>query len=254
MKLVSIISTWADTLELLPFCIDNHLQFCDAVIVVGSLKSNHNVSSVEYARFIERRFFNDFNQRVIFEYCEPIKGLKPLTNETRKRNFGLSIAKAKGFTHFLIADADEFYDANEMSLLKEKFEGNGYIHPVRAYLTPTLYCEDHTLVCGIHRLAKDVYCGNFPYYPFTYVNSVAHIDPSRRLSFKDGIQKTDVVCHHYTLVRKNIDLKINNSTANSLKKNRQVIYDEIKEAKPGQLSKLYHKPIKESENIFDLCI
>jgi hypothetical protein len=253
MTLVSIISTWADTTCILPHCINNHLQFSDAVIVVGSIRSNHGQASGAYADFISK-YPND--SRVIFELFEPEPKLKPLANETRKRNHGLLVAKSKGFDLFLIADADEMYEPDKMNGLKENFPYvNGYVHPVRAYITPTLYCDDHTLVCGIHRLHKDVYCGNYPYYPFAYDSKGnAHIDPSRRLPFKSGIQMSDILCHHYTLIRGNIDMKINNSTAESLKKNRNTIHDELKHAKAGRMSKLYHKPMKESPNYFDICI
>lgn len=252
MKLVSIISTWADTLCLLPYCIDNHLQFCDAVIVVGSVNSNHGMASSSYAEFINSY---KLNSQVHFESCEPIKGLKPLANETRKRNHGLMVAKSLGFTHFLIADSDELYESDKMNALKESFTGDGYVHRIRAYITPTLYCEDHTLVCGIHKLKTDVYCGNYPYYPFAYDDKrVAHIDPSRRLPFREGIQMSDILCHHYTLVRGNLDMKINHSTAESLRKNRELIHEEVRGAKAGNLSKLYHQPLKESENMFNLSL
>lgn len=253
MKIVSIISAWADTICLLHSCINNHLQFCDSVIVVGSVKSNHGVVDWSYPEFIKSY---PIDKRVRFEMWEPMKGYKPLANETRKRNYGLALAKDSKFTHFLIADADELYEPEAMNSLKEKLPGvNGFVHKVRAYITPTLYCDDHTLVCGIHRLTSDTHCGNYPFYPFAYDSkSIAHIDPSRRLSFRSGILMSDVICHHYTLVRKNIDMKINNSTATSLKKNRNVIYDEIKQAKVGSISKLYHQPMKESPNYFDICV
>jgi hypothetical protein len=220
--------------------------------VVGSVKSNYGVSSSAYHDFI-----NQFppDPRVTFEFCEPVIGAKMLTNETRKRNYGLDVARYKRYSHFLIADADEMYESDQMLKLKESVFANGFVHKVRAYITPTLYCDDHTLVCGIHRLEKDVFCGNYPYYPFAYDGKgVAHIDPSRRLGFRDGIILSDVFCFHYTLVRKDIDMKINNSTANSLRHNREIIYNEIRYAKPGNLSRLYHTEIKESENYFNIPI
>lgn len=249
LRLVSIISTWADTIDLLPYCIHNHLQFCDNVIIIWSQHSNHGKKDDAVLKYI---IANGHSDRVEFVQLEPSKGLKPLVNETRKRNRGIEVARSKGFTHFLIADADELYEPEQMNKLKDTVK-NGFVHPVRAYITPTLYVDDSTLVAGIHRLHKDVFCGNYPYYPYAYdKKNVAHIDPSRRLSFRDGIELTDLICHHYTLVRKNIDLKIDNSSANSLRHNREVIYNEIKEAKAGMISKLYHKEIKESENIFGL--
>jgi hypothetical protein len=59
--------------------------------------------------------------------------------------------------------------------------------------------------------------------------------------------------HHYSYVRKDINLKIENSSAN-LKRSRHIIYEELVNAKPGYLSKLYHQELKECENYFNIQI
>jgi hypothetical protein len=259
MKLISIINVWADCIELLPYCIHNHLQFCNAIIVVGSLKSNHGTSSDAYQKYIERYPFGVTpTPRVFFEFCEPTEGLKPLVNETKKRNYGLEMAKKGGFSHFLIADADELYIPSEMNEEKKRFDNpnlNGLVHPLKVYIKlPTLYTYDKTLVCGIHKLHKDTSCGSYKNYPYAYdAAGVAQIDPSRRLYFTSGIEMSAVYCEHFSYVRKDINLKINNSSAN-LKKYKKTIYNELRDAKPGYVSRLYHQELKESENIFNLPI
>lgn len=255
MKLVSIINAWSDTVELLPMCIDNHLQFCDHVIVVTSSLSNHGNADSLMAEFIRD---NVFGSNVSFEYFQPFLKYTPRVNETAKRNLGIMKAKEKGFTHFLIADADEFYDASEMNGEKKRFHKktlNGLVHPIKVYIkTPTLYTEDHTLACGIHKLTDGVTCGNFKYYPFTYDNrGHAHIDPTRRMSFTNGIEMSHVYMHHYSYVRRNIDMKIENSSA-KLTNSRNVIHEELKNAAPGYVSKLYHRPLKSCPNYFNIVI
>jgi hypothetical protein len=255
MKLASIINVWADCVELLPFCIKNHLQFCDGVIVIWSLKSNHGADGDDMFEFVWSYKNND---RVSFHQLEPVKGLKPLANETRKRNRGIDIARDSGFTHFMVADADEFYHADKIKVDKEQIELedlNGLVSPLRVYIgKPTLWCHDHTLVPTIHRLTVKSYVGGFKEYPFAYdKQGNAHIDPSRRHFYTKGIKMGFAYCHHYSYVRKNIDMKIDNSSAN-LKRSRQVIYDELRDAKPGYLSKLYHQPLRSCENYFNLPI
>lgn len=253
MKLCSIINVWADCIELLPHCIKNHLEFCDGVIVVWSQYSNHGVKDERMIEFV--RTHNKPN--AFFWNTEPISGT-PLMNEIRKRNEGIDIACKGGFTHFILADADEFYIPSEMNTEKKRFNNsnlNGLVHPLKVYIkSPTLYTNDHTLICGIHKLNKDTFCGSFKDYPYAYDSEgKAHIDPSRRLSYTSGIEYSEVYMHHYSYVRKNIDLKIDNSSAN-LRRSRQVIYDELRDAKPGYLSKLYHQELKESPNYFDIVI
>lgn len=252
MKLVSIINAWHDALELLPSCIDNHLSFCDDVIVIWSSKSNHGKS--DGGAMLE--FISTYKKYVKFHQVEPDPRYKPLVNETRKRNYGIELAKKLGYSHFLLADQDEFYYAPAMNSEKERFDNpnlNGLVHKLKVYIkSPTLWCEDHTLCCGIHKLTKDVYAGNFKDYPFAYdAAGQAHIDPSRRLSFTSGIEMSQVYMNHFSYCRKNINLKIENSSAN-LRRSKEVIYEELRMAKPGHVSLLYHKPLKETENIFNL--
>lgn len=254
MRLTSIISVWACTVELLPYVIKNHLDFCDNVIVVWSQHSNKwekNDAVLEYI------LGNGFDKRVQFVQLEPMRTFNSLTNETRKRNHGIDIAKREGFTHFLISDADEFYLPDEMNEEKKRFDNpalNGLVHALKVFIgKPTLWCEDHTKVPGIHKLQPKTYVGNFREYPFTFDEKGTHIDPSRRPNYLSGIELSEVYMLHYSYVRKDIDLKIDNSTAR-LERSRQLIYQELRDAKPGYLSKLYHQPLKECSNYFDICL
>jgi hypothetical protein len=268
MKLASIINVWSDCLELLPYAINNHMSFCDGVIVVWSSTSNHGNS--DDGKMIKFIIDSRFDQRtpdcskgetakeLHYEQLEPINVLTPLANETRKRNHGIDVARKKGFTHFLIADADEFYEPDLMHEGKKRFYNpslNGLVHPLKVYIkSPTLWTYDHTLCAGINKLNHNTQCGNFNNYPFAYdAEGKAHIDPSRRINYTSGIEMSPVCMHHMSYVRKNIDLKIDNSSAN-LRRSRQVIYDEMRDAKPGYLSKLYHQELKSCDNYFNLPI
>lgn len=255
IRLVSIINAWSDTVELLPFCIDNHLQFSDAVIVVVSAMSNHGNTDSVMADFIRNY---PLNARVLFEHFEPFLKYIPRVNEAAKRNFGIqrAIENPYKFTHYLMADADEFYIPEDVQKEKKRLSCvNGLVCRTRVYIkTPKLWTEDHTLVPFIQRLHTTSVVGNFKYFPFAYDESgAAHIDPTRRPNFTNGIEMSDIICHHFSYVRKNIDLKINNSSAN-LRRSVKIIYEELHDAKPGYVSKLYHSPLKESENLFNIHI
>src|SRR5687767_259734 len=134
MRLVSIINSWVDAIELLPFCIDNHSKFCDHVIVVWSMNSNHGKYDDSMLRFI-CDYKND--GRVTFHQLEPQSKQTALLNETRKRNYGIDVARKSGFTHFLIADQDEFYGPDQMNWDKDKieqFDLNGMVHEIKVYI------------------------------------------------------------------------------------------------------------------------
>lgn len=253
MKLVSIINAWVDAIELLPYCLKNHLEFCDHVIVVWSIKSNHGHYDDSMLKFI-CGYPND--GRVTFHQLEPLYKQLPRVNETRKRNYGIDVARESGFTHFIVADQDELYKPEEIEQDKKRMiecDLNGLVSGLRVYISkPTLYTTDHTLVATIQKLGPKTYVGNFREYPYAVdAAGKAHIDPSRRPSHTSKVVFSNTMMHHYSWVRKNIDLKIENSTAN-LKRSRDVIYEEIRNIKPGYISQLYHQPIYESENYFNI--
>lgn len=254
MRLCSIINVWVDTLGLLPQVIVNHMKFCDGIIVVWSSMSNRGASdNGTMLRFIS---VSHWSHEILFIQREPDL-ISPLNDECQKRNAGIKAALGHGYTHFILADTDEFYFPDQMNKEKKRFESglNGLVHPLKVYVkSPTLWTNDHTLVPGIQRLNQDTTCGAWPHYPYAYDSEGrAHIDPSRRISHTSGVELSEVYMHHYSYVRKNIDLKIDNSSAN-LRRSRQVIYDELRDAKPGYVSKLYHQELKECENYFNIIL
>jgi hypothetical protein len=144
--------------------IQNLLPVVDGVIVVWSNESNWGQFK-EFEKPIE-------HEKVTYYHAEPIQGHAPSYNETLKRNFGIDTAKKQGYTHFLIADLDEFYiqaDLIQDKIHIEKHDLNGVVHEVRVlFKEPTLWCEDHTLCPGIQKLTKEVSVGDNKYYPYAY--------------------------------------------------------------------------------------
>lgn len=257
MKLCSIINAWEDTVELLPLAIENHLEFCDGVVLVVSRKSNRlNLPSDEWIDTIESYAQHD---KVFVEFCEPEPAMHAQLNETRKRNRGIMRARELRFTHFFLADADEFYNADEVDAAKEMFDDerlNGIVAKSRVYIkSPTLWLVDHTLVTFIHKLKPETYCGSFREYPYAYDSQGhAHIDPTRRINVTRGVVMCDVTMRHMSYVRRNIDLKIANSSAN-LKRSEAFIKADIANAKPGyRVTFNYNDVLQECENEFNIAI
>lgn len=254
MRLVSIINAWKDTIEFLPHVIKNHLEFCEGIIVIWSSMSNKGVSDGgEMLKFLAETNIHG----AYFYQQEPVRRVRPLMNETHKRNIGLNIAKQKGFTHYIIADTDEFYIPQEVENDKKRFEDtkiNGLVCAVRVYVgKPTLYCKDrNTLIPFIHKLKPDSEVGKFPKYPMAYIDGVSKIDPSRRPN-ATGIQMTDTVCHHFSYVRKDIKLKISNSTANLNRMSDRILRD-VTNAHAGYHSELYSEFLIPGENEFNLPV
>lgn len=248
MKLCAVYNAWADCEDLLEKSIQNISPVADLVVVVWSMRSNRG----------EERLFltTSKDPKVVFIQVEPIRHFSPAQNETMKRNAGLDYARANLCTHFLVMDSDEFYLREDVEREKERIERenlNGLVCGLRVYVKePTLWCEDHTLVPFIQKLTPEVSLGDYRHYPFTYdKDRRCHIDPTRRPSHVSRIGWSDVVMHHFSYVRQDMNLKIRNSTAN-LEKSRDVIEKEMREARAGWMSLLYHRELKECEDIFQI--
>ena len=248
MKLAAIYNAWADCADLLVKSINNISPVVDLVIVIWSVRSNKG----EELPFMVL----STDPKVVLVQVEPIRHFSPAQNETMKRNAGLDYARANLCTHFLVMDSDEFYLQADVEREKERMERenlNGLVCGLRVYVKePTLWCEDHTLVPFIQKLTPEVNLGDYRHYPFTYdKDHRCHIDPTRRPSHVSRIGWSDIVMHHYSYVRQDIDLKIRNSSAN-LERSRDVILKELREARPGWMSLLYHRELKECEDLFKI--
>jgi hypothetical protein len=253
MKLAAIINAWADTLDLLPKCINNVSPMVDTVIVVWSEKSNYGVPDQGMINFLVQ---TSVPGNVRFHQFEPVKGLTPHENETKKRNHGIKIARQFEHTHFLIMDADEFYLQSDFQKEKERIEDrdlNGIVCKTKVlFKSPTLFVYDHTLVPFIQKLSSTVSVGNFRHYPFAYdSNGKAHIDPTRRPSHTSVIEMSDIFMYHASWVRGDIDKKIENSSAKvNLKKSS--IYKDLSSAREGVYNEFYRSHLATCPNYFNL--
>lgn len=241
MKLCAIYIVWFDGIEILPYSIEAIRKHVDEVIVIYSNTSNHG-NTVEYGKELDAL-------NVTLVNWEPNLGKRPVVNETAKRNFGLKVARSFGYTHFIMMDCDECYDPEEFE--KAKKDGN-YVCRLKTYIRkPTYQVDDHTLIPFIHRLNSDLIFGNFRTYPFAYSGKDAHIDPTRRLNLVKDVQMSDIICHHFSWVRQDINMKAQNSTA-KVNVLRSEIFDDYVNAEPGYYSKFYRSKIKEVDNRFGI--
>lgn len=246
MKLVAIFNVWADCACLLPYAVENIRPVVDGIIIVYSKKSNRG-NVVDYGLPAD----------CILVRCEPNES-GPHTNETAKRNAGLEAAKALNFTHFIMLDADEFYTHDEFNREKALIEQSGVIGSVcrvKTYFkSPTLTIGyDTTLVPFIHKIGPSLkYVLKFTDYPYAYDNGSARIDGTRRLNISHGVRLSDITMHHFSWVRKDFKLKMENSSANFKPERTARLYSDLKEAKPGYFCQFYKRELKECPNYFNL--
>lgn len=247
MKLAAVFNLWADTSCIYPYMIENIRPVVDGIIVVWSVKSNRG-QAIPY----------ELPKDCILVQCEPQYRI-PNHNELAKRNAGLEAAKKEGFTHFIMMDGDEGYIQEHFAQQKRIIEQTGVIGSVAIVQTyfksPTLTIgRDRTLCPFIHKLSPRLkYVLNYSDYPFAYDDSgAAQIDCTRRLNITGGVIWANITMHHLSYVRKDMSLKLENSSANFKNSRSEIVYEDLRNAKPGYFLKGYQKTLIECENVFKL--
>ena len=149
-------------------------------------------------------------------FFEPDLTLSPNLNETSKRNIGLEAARRAGCTHFLTLDTDEFFEEKEFREAVDYIVKNGITHSA---CNQILYIDVHHreslpadwFAPFVYRIdqGQSFVCNVFGGRPWL-------IDPSKEIP----ITPQSTVCfmgkvrmHHFSGVRKNLDRKIENSSA-----------------------------------------
>ena len=245
MRLVAIYNCWNDWdwLEISLNCIK---PLVDGVIIVASEKSNWGEISTIPDKWIHK-----------VDIREPFFN-HPLNCETDKRNFGLSLAKSRGYTHFLSVDTDEIYETEPFLKAKERFlnepDLQGLVCKTQVYFkSPELTVGlDHTLVPFIHKIQLGIKHEFNKRYPFAWENGHLHIDPSRSLNINSGVKMDAIIMHHYSWVRGDYQKKIRNSTAkaNILKDN--TLLQSLVHAKEGDYIEFYRKRLTRCPNLFGI--
>jgi len=245
MKLVAIYNVWSDW-DWLDISVEKFAPLVDGFVIVASEKSNWGELSPIPSRWkdkvdIREPFFNH-----------------PLNCETDKRNFGLQIAKQRGFSHFLTLDCDELYEPEAFLKAKERFhvepDLQGLVCRTQVYFkSPTLTLGfDHTLVPFIHRLNPLIKHEFNKRYPYAWDNGHLHIDPSRSLNINSGVKMDEAVMHHYSWVRSDYEKKIRNSTArNNILKDKTLLSN-LLHAKEGDYIEFYRTRLARATVDFEI--
>lgn len=238
MKLVAIYTVWDDW-DWLKISMNQINGLVDDVIIVASETSNWGEKSP-----IPFEWREDFRSQLAIR--EPFFN-HPLNCETDKRNFGLQLAKQRGFTHFISMDCDELYEPEAFLKAKERFhvepDLQGLVCRTQVYFkSPKLTLGfDHTLVPFIHRLNPLIKHEFNKRYPFAWENGHLHIDPSRSLNINSGVKMDDAIMHHYSWVRSDYEKKIRNSTARNNILQDKTLLNSLLQAKEGDYIEFYRK-------------
>lgn len=190
---------------------------------------------------------DEFNRVEIFKY-EPRIAMGGAFNEKAKRNIGLDIARREGCTHFIHMDCDEYYENfGEAKRLYAESGCAGSVCRLHTYFAkPTLRLEtpENYFVPFIHELKPDTMAGASK-YPF-------YCDPTRRVNETDVVE-LPIWMHHFSYVRRDMHRKINNSSAKAnILKRKDVLFEDLRDAKPGYYCRFYQQKLIEVPDLFNI--
>lgn len=149
-------------------------------------------------------------------FFEPDLAANPSYNEITKRNIGLRAARRAGCTHFMTMDTDEFYDTTQFRAAYNDIVERNLTHTccnIISYVTPTVRYRDPEsfFVSFINRIDHnekftfDAFCDYIP----------CLVDPTRKIKLRKKSRFCflgNIVMHHMTHVRRDINKKVENST------------------------------------------
>lgn len=152
---------------------------------------------------------------------KPDFGAYSRNQECEKRNMGINLMRAKGYSHILNIDADEFYDKDQFRYAKNKIDEMGW---------PITYCSyvnyyrdfDHYLVYPFRPFVPFIHSTFFNY---TYESSApGPTDPTRRILNPLNVgtyvfEDEEIRMGHAAWIRRDIRKKLVNwSAKNHFKK------------------------------------
>lgn len=217
MKLAAIFLCWGDW-DWLEHSVKNITPLVDGVIIVGQKVSNYGEEFEIPHGWWEGARPQHKNPNYEFHWGLS-RDRTVMAKETDNRNYGLFNARESGYTHFIMMDADEFYDPEQFLKEKQRFIDNpdlaGLVCASRVYVkSPSLTIGlDTTRVPFIHKITPTLKHEFNRSYPFAWEGKDIRIDPTRSLNINSGVEWSDIVMDHYSWVRSDINRKIRNSTA-----------------------------------------
>lgn len=248
IKIAAIYNVF-DGLELLKHSIGSIKDHVNYIVIIYQSTSNFG----EVAAKIENEIIkisHQFPLSSFFLYEFIPTQLSGQPNEIKKRQLGIDKAKELGCTHFIAMDCDEVYE--DFKKAKELYFNSGVEGSVCAMWTyfkePTLRFEkpEGYYVPFIHKLTPETVTGvsNYSYY----------CDRTRQIN-TNNVVLLPIFMHHFSWVRRDIMLKLRNSSA---KRNRNL--DEWAadynnpDVKEGFYVKDFQQKLVKVDNIFNIQI
>lgn len=198
--------------ELLPYSIRQIEPYCAEIVLCYQQASNFGQN-----KNVHKEIKPLLSEKIVALEYKPSHDVEPVRNNIAKLQMRIEYARDNGADYFFYAAEDHFYDSEEFGRGLNDVVRNGYDssatqmdtyykHPTWK-LTPP---EDYWMPF-IYKMRPDTKVEQGGKYP-------VRVDPGVKVfptgNFK-AFSREEVTMHHYSMVRKDIRLKLSNSAASN---------------------------------------
>lgn len=239
MKLALLYTVWTgDDMEMLQWSIEQHALHVDQVFICYQTTSNVGEVDDLAAQLRAVNFLMEFAIKgVKLILKDPDLSLSTKENERIKHNLMIQEAKKHGFTHFIMAACDHFYDAKTFDYCKNWVKENGpdviLTKMITYYKSPewALWPLESYYMPFIHKMHPNTEISATAKYPVL-------VDPSVKVNTFNNIiipSEKEAILHHHSMIRPDIRKKFRNAASSIRWKPEQVetFISEYENAKLG---------------------
>lgn len=209
MKLAACYTVY-DGLELLEGAMQSVAACVDEFVIVFQDVSNHGEKDDTVLKRVEKIADKFYNVTIV--HYKTDLSLTDKTNELKKHNEGLRVAKSLGCSHFFFAATDHYYKRAEVMYAKEVAKDFDltltsmftYFKKPTWQLTPK---EDYFMpfICRLY--PETLFVEGVWKLPYLVDPSVRINTNKKHYLFKDE----EIMLHHYSVVRDNVEKKYRNA-------------------------------------------
>jgi hypothetical protein len=254
MKLIALYNVF-NTPELLKQSIEQIKPYVDEIILCYSTHSHYGEEIPEKTT----KLLKSLKDVHLLPFTPDVRR-QPHDNSKAKVKLRLELAKGLGATHFILLAEDHYYKPQEFKEAKEFIENNPNIDVSLTsmytyFKKPTWQIfpiEDYYMpfICKLYKNTRPS-LGTYPYR----TDPSVRVEPAHRFHL---FKEKEIMLHHFSMVRSNIEDKFRNAAASSNWKPRmaQFIddYDNYDIEENFGVKYFKSRKIKEVENYFSISV
>ena len=197
--------------------LNNMQQIVDCIVIVLQKESYTGIKATLEMIALTEKFAAKGIKVIEYETKPELRG----DNHIVKYNLGLEYLRSQECTHFLLMDADEFYDITQFKACLKKFVDGNYDS---SYCEITTYYGDEYSYFYEDYKVPLFYKLNYEIRQFMHHGECSYLcDPKRSMTFEGEhilFKREEIEMHHYSYIRNNYSHKFKSHPAQEVVQDR----------------------------------